>query len=194
MAERAEIGVIGGSGFYAFEGLEAVERVQVDTPFGPPSAGFVLGTLHGRRLAFLSRHGDGHRILPAELPVRANIWALKALGVQRVLAVSAVGSLQQRYEPMHAVVPDQLIDRTRGRASTFFGDGLVAHIGFGDPYCKETNTALAEAAEAAGVVTHRGGTLIVTDGPAFATRAESELYRTWGGAIIGMTALRLRKT
>jgi 5'-methylthioadenosine phosphorylase len=149
----------------------------------------VLGTLSGRRLAFLARHGEGHRILPAELPARANIWALKALGVRRVLAVSAVGSLQQRYEPMHAVVPDQLIDRTRGRASTFFGEGLVAHVGFGDPYCPETNAALAEACEAAGVVTHRGGTLIVIDGPAFATRAESELYRTWGGAIIGMTAL-----
>jgi 5'-methylthioadenosine phosphorylase len=189
MADRAEIGVIGGSGFYAFEGLEAIERVSLDTPFGLPSAAIVLGTLYGRRLAFLARHGEGHRLLPSELPARANIWALKALGVQRVLAVSAVGSLQHRYEPMHAVVPDQLIDRTRGRASTFFGDGLVAHIGFGDPYCEETNATLAEASEAAGVVTHRGGTLIVTDGPAFATRAESELYRTWGGAIIGMTAL-----
>jgi 5'-methylthioadenosine phosphorylase len=186
---QAELGVIGGSGFYALEGLDAVERVSVDTPFGTPSADFVLGTLHGRRLAFLARHGEGHRILPSELPTRANIWALKSLGVQRVLAVSAVGSLQQRYEPMHAVVPDQLIDRTRGRASTFFGEGLVAHISFGDPYCKETNEALASAAEDAGVVTHRGGTLVVTDGPAFSSRAESELYRTWGGAIIGMTSL-----
>jgi 5'-methylthioadenosine phosphorylase len=189
MADRAEIGVIGGSGFYAFENLEGVERVSINTPFGPPSADLVLGALHGRRLAFLARHGEGHRILPSELPARANIWALKALGVQRVLAVSAVGSLQQRYEPMHAVIPDQLIDRTRGRASTFFGDGLVAHVSFGDPYCKEVNAALTEASEAAGVVTHHGGTLVVTDGPAFATRAESELYRTWGGAIIGMTAL-----
>ena len=189
MTDRAEIGVIGGSGFYALEGLEAVERIHLDTPFGNPSADFVLGTLHGRRLAFLARHGEGHRILPSELPARANIWALKALGVQRVLAVSAVGSLQQHYAPMHAVVPDQLVDRTRGRASTFFGEGLVAHVAFGDPYCQEANVALAEAAEASGLVTHRGGTLIVIDGPAFATRAESELYRTWGGAIIGMTAL-----
>ena len=185
----AEIGVIGGSGFYSLAGLEDVERIDLDTPFGAPSAPFVLGTLHGRRLAFLARHGEGHRILPSDLPVRANIWALKTLGVTRVLAVSAVGSLQHRYEPMHAVVPDQLIDRTRGRASTFFGDGIVAHISFGEPYCKESNAALAAAAEAAGVVTHRGGTLVVTDGPAFSTRAESELYRTWGGAIIGMTSL-----
>jgi 5'-methylthioadenosine phosphorylase len=186
---QAELGVIGGSGFYALEGLDAVERISIETPFGTPSADFVLGTLYGRRVAFLARHGEGHRILPSELPARANIWALKSLGIERVLAVSAVGSLQQRYEPMHAVVPDQLIDRTRGRASTFFGEGLVAHISFGDPYCKETNDALASAAEDAGVITHRGGTLIVTDGPAFSSRAESELYRTWGGAIIGMTAL-----
>jgi 5'-methylthioadenosine phosphorylase len=186
---RAEIGVIGGSGFYTLDGLEDIERLAVSTPFGEPSAPLLLGTLHGRRLAFLTRHDEGHRLLPGELPARANIYALKALGVQRVLAVSAVGSLQQQIEPLHAVVPDQLIDRTRGRASTFFGEGLVAHISLGDPFCAETSTVLAAASEAAGVVTHRGGTLVVTEGPAFSTRAESQLYRTWGAAIIGMTAL-----
>lgn len=186
---RAEIGVIGGSGFYSLDGLEDIERVAVSTPFGEPSAPLVLGTLHGRRLAFLTRHDEGHRLLPSELPFRANIYALKALGVQRVLAVSAVGSLQQQIEPMHGVVPDQIIDRTQGRASTFFGDGLVAHVSLGEPFCAQTSSVLAAASEAAGVVTHAGGTLVVTEGPAFSTRAESNLYRAWGAAIIGMTAL-----
>jgi 5'-methylthioadenosine phosphorylase len=184
---RAEIAVIGGSGFYSLQGLTNVERLTVETPYGTPSSEIMVGTLSGRRVAFLARHGEGHRLLPAEVPSRANIWALKSLGVERVLAVSAVGSLRIDLEPLHAVIPDQLIDRTRGRASTFFGDGLVAHVGFADPFCIETSGALAEAS--AEVRTHRGGTLVVIDGPAFSTRAESQLYRSWGASIVGMTAL-----
>ena len=186
---RAEIGVIGGSGFYEFDGLEAVERVEVDTPYGTPSGPFAIGTLHGRRVAFLARHGEGHRLLPSEVPARANVHAFRQLGVQRLLSFSAVGSLQLPYEPTHAVVPDQLIDRTRGRPSTFFGDGMVAHVGLADPYCPQVAAVLADSAESSGITVHRGGTLVVMDGPAFSTRAESELYRSWGAAIIGMTAL-----
>ena len=189
MEGRAEIGLIGGSGFYRLDGLAELERIAVPTPFGEPSSPIVLGTLGGRRVAFLSRHDEGHRLLPGELPARANIWAMKSLGVQRLLAVSAVGSLQERIEPLHAVVPDQLLDRTSGRASTFFGDGIVAHVGFADPFCAEVGAVLALASETTGVATHRGGTLLVIEGPAFSTRAESELYRLWGAAIIGMTAL-----
>ena len=189
MSAQAEIGVIGGSGFYEMEGLTELERVQVPTPFGNPSSLFTIGALHGRRVAFLSRHNEGHRVLPAELPARANIYALKLLGVRRVLAVSAVGSLQQHIEPLHAVVPDQVIDRTRGRASTFFGDGLVAHITFADPFCPDLAARLAAAGKEAGAVMHHGGTLVVIEGPAFSTRAESALYRSWGADVIGMTAL-----
>jgi 5'-methylthioadenosine phosphorylase len=186
---RAEIAVIGGSGFYSLEGLTEVERVDIDTPFGAPSSELVLGTVGARRVAFLARHGEGHRLLPAEVPSRANVWALKALGVSRVLSVSAVGSLRANIEPLHAVIPDQLIDRTGGRASTFFGDGLVAHVGFADPFCAETTALLGDASEEAGVPTHRGGALVVIDGPAFSTRAESQLYRSWDASIVGMTAL-----
>lgn len=185
----AEIGVIGGSGFYALPGLTAVQHVHVPTPYGETSAPVVVGTLAGRRVAFIARHDVGHRLLPTELPAQANIYALKRLGVQRVLAVSAVGSLQEQYAPLHAVVPDQLIDRTRGRTSTFFGDGIVAHIGFADPFCAELADVLSAAAATADFTTHRGGTLVVIEGPAFSTRAESDLYRSWGAAIIGMTAL-----
>lgn len=185
----AEVGVIGGSGFYEMPGLEQVERLQVDTPFGAPSSTITIGTLHGRRVAFLARHDEGHRILPSELNPRANIYALKALGVRRIVAVSAVGSLREEIAPLHAVVPDQLIDRTRGRVSSFFGGGAVAHIAFADPFCPALGQAVAAASEAAGVTTHRGGTLVVMEGPAFSTRAESRLYRAWGGDIIGMTAL-----
>lgn len=189
MSEQAEIGVIGGSGFYDMAGLEDAQRVTVDTPFGEPSSPITLGTLHGRRVAFLARHAEGHRILPGELPVHANIYAMKLLGVSRILAVSAVGSLREQIAPLHAVVPDQLIDRTRGRDSSFFGDGLVAHIGFAEPFCPHLAARLAEAGEVSGATIHRGGTLVVMEGPAFSTRAESELYRSWGASIIGMTAL-----
>jgi 5'-methylthioadenosine phosphorylase len=186
---RVSFGVIGGSGFYEMEGLEDVEALELTTPYGEPSSPLTLGTLHGQRVAFIARHGRGHHILPAELPARANIYALKMLGAERVLAVSAVGSLQERYEPRHAVVPDQVIDRTSGRPSTFFGEGAVAHISLADPFCHDLQAALAVAADGAGVTTHRGGAMIVINGPAFSTRAESELYRSWGAAVIGMTAL-----
>jgi len=189
MASTAEIAVIGGSGFYDLKGLRAARPLELSTPFGATSSAILVGDLHGKRVAFIARHGEGHRLLPSEVPSRANLWALKSLGVRRVLAVSAVGSLQQQYAPLHAVVPDQVIDRTRGRTSTFFGDGVVAHIGFADPFCEEVREALAEASERAGVVTHRGGTLVVIEGPAFSTRAESRLYQSWGAAVIGMTAL-----
>ncbi len=181
--------VIGGSGFYQMDGLSDVEDVRIDTPFGLPSDNLVIGTLAGERVAFLPRHGVGHRILPSEIPARANIHALKQLGVEFILSVSAVGSLRDNIEPLHMVVPDQLIDRTRGRASTFFGEGIVAHIAFADPFCPELRTLLAEATHEAGATVHRGGTLVVIEGPAFSTRAESNLYRSWGADIIGMTAL-----
>lgn len=187
--QRAEIAVIGGSGLYALDGLTEVERVTVDTPYGPPSGPLLMGNLEGRRVVFLARHGEAHSLLPAELPMRANIWALKSVGVERVLSVSAVGSLRADFAPLHAVVPDQLIDRTRGRVSTFFGDGIVAHIGFAGPFCAEAASILGASADAAEVITHRGGTLVVIDGPAFSTRAESQLYRTWGADLVGMTAL-----
>ena len=189
MTATAEIGVIGGSGFYALDALEAPERVELDSPFGPPSGPYVVGTLRGRRVAFLARHGEGHTILPHELPARANIHGFRQLGVERLFAASAVGSLQQHIEPGHAVVPSQLVDRTRGRPVSFFGDGLVAHVGLADPFCASLSHHLAGAAIGAGVTAHEGGTLVVIEGPAFSTRAESELFRSWGADIVGMTAL-----
>jgi 5'-methylthioadenosine phosphorylase len=190
MAEqRARAAVIGGSGFYRMEGLTGIEEIHLETPYGPPSDALVVGTLEAERVAFLPRHGVGHRILPSEVPARANIWALKSLGVEFILSVSAVGSLRGDIEPLHMVVPDQLIDRTRGRASTFFGDGIAAHIAFADPFCPDLRSILAAATGEAGAMVHRGGTLVVMEGPAFSTRAESNLYRTWGADIIGMTTL-----
>ena len=186
---RATTAVIGGSGFYSLQGLTDVQRVSVATPFGLPSSEIVLGSLSGQRVAFLARHGEGHRLLPSEVPTRANIWALKSLGVERVLSVSAVGSLRVDIAPLHAVIPDQVIDRTQGRPSTFFGEGLVAHVGLADPFCHETSNVLAASAEESEVVTHRGGTLVVIEGPQFSTRAESQLYRSWDASIVGMTAL-----
>jgi 5'-methylthioadenosine phosphorylase len=186
---QAEIGVIGGSGFYAMPELTETESVELSTPFGAPSSPLTIGTLHGHRVAFLARHGEGHTMLPGELPAHANIYALKSIGVERVFSVSAVGSLQQQLEPLHAVIPDQLIDRTLGRDSTFFGGGMVAHVGFADPFCPALASQLAAAGDGADVTTHRGGSLVVIEGPAFSTRAESQLYRSWGAAIIGMTAL-----
>ncbi len=190
MAERRiRAAVIGGSGFYQMEGLTEIEEMRIDTPFGETSDAIVAGDLDGQRVAFLPRHGIGHRILPAELPSRANIWALKGLGVEFIIAVSAVGSLREEIEPLHMVVPDQVIDRTRGRQSTFFGEGLVAHIAFGDPFCPQLRVVLTNSAREAGATTHAAGTMVVMDGPAFSTRAESNLYRNWGAAVIGMTAL-----
>ena len=188
MAE-AKVGIIGGSGFYHMDGLTDAEELRLETPFGEPSGPIVVGTLEGERVAFLPRHGPGHRILPQELPTRANVYALKSLGVETIVGVSAVGSLRDEIEPLHLVVPDQIIDRTRGRPSTFFGEGLVAHIGFADPFCPETRSALVASAREAGATAHNGGTYVVVEGPAFSTRAESNLYRSWGAHVIGMTAL-----
>ena len=186
----ALLAVIGGSGFYKMPGLEDVERWQPETPFGPTSDEIVIGSLHGKRVAFLPRHGVGHRLMPHEIPVRANIWALKALGVQGILAVSAVGSLKQEIVPGHMVVPDQIIDRTRGgRPTTFFGDGIVVHVGFADPFCAELSARLVESAGRVGQTVHAGGAYIAMEGPLFSTRAESHLYRSWGASIIGMTAV-----
>ena len=189
MAERIRAAVIGGSGFYQMEGLSDVEALTVDTPYGPTSDAITAGTLDGQRVAFLPRHGVGHRLLPCEIPARANIWALKQLGVEFIVSVSAVGSLREDIEPLHMVVPDQLIDRTRGRASTFFGEGIVAHIAFGDPFCGHLRSVVADATRETEATVHNGGTYVVMEGPAFSTRAESNLYRTWGADIIGMTAL-----
>ncbi len=186
---RARVGIIGGSGLYRMDSLAEVEEVRLDTPFGEPSDAIVVGTLDGQRVAFLPRHGVGHRILPGQVPARANIYALKLLGVELVISVSAVGSLREEIQPLHLVVPDQLIDRTRGRRSTFFGAGLVAHIAFADPFCPELRAVLVGAARAAGATTHNGGAYVVIEGPAFSTRAESNLYRSWGADVIGMTAL-----
>lgn len=185
----AQLGIIGGSGFYEIEGIADVEEVTVDTPYGPTSDPIVLGTLEGVRLAFLARHGKGHRILPTELPVHANIWALKQLGVEQIISVSAVGSLREEIAPQHVVVPDQLIDRTYARRSTFFGDGLVAHIAFHDPFCPVLRHLLIDAAGGTDVTWHTSGTCVVVEGPAFSTKAEAQLYRSWGAHIIGMTAL-----
>ncbi|TAJ17387.1 MAG: S-methyl-5'-thioadenosine phosphorylase [Dehalococcoidia bacterium] len=186
---QAAFGVIGGSGFYEMPGLADARAHDLDTPFGRPSSAVTVGSLHGRPVAFIARHGEGHRILPQDVPSRANIYALKMIGVTRILAVSAVGSLREDIHPLDAVIPDQAIDRTAGRPSTFFGDGAVAHVGFADPFCPGVATALADAVEATGVPVHRGGTLVVINGPAFSTRAESHLYRQWGADIIGMTAI-----
>jgi 5'-methylthioadenosine phosphorylase len=192
--ERVEIGVIGGSGLYQMDGLTEITEVSVDTPFGKPSDNVIVGTLDGARVAFLARHGRGHRLMPTELPFRANIYALKTLGVEQIISASAVGSLQERYEPTDIVIPDQFFDRTRGRASTFFGDGLVAHVTFAHPVCEELCGVLEEAGKTvAGLKLHRGGTYLCMEGPAFSTLAESRLYRQWGMDVIGMTNLQEAK-
>ena len=188
MAE-AEVAFIGGSGLYAIDSLADSKQVTIDTPFGPPSDALTIGTLQGRRVAFLARHGKGHRYLPSEIPFRANIYALKLLGVERIISISAVGSLQEGIAPLDMVVPDQIIDRTRGRISTFFGDGLAAHVGFADPFCPELRQDLVETARNRSVTVHNRGIYVVMEGPQFSTRAESNLYRSWGASIIGMTAL-----
>ncbi len=184
----AQVGVIGGSGFYQMHDLLDMEEVRIETPFGPTSDNMVAGTLEGVRVAFLSRHGLGHRILPTEVPYRANIWALKSLGVERIIAINAVGSMREEMAPGHLVIPDQLIDRTH-RTDTFFGGGLVAHIAFDQPFCPQMSGLLDGSAQSAGATTHRGGTYIAVEGPAFSTKAETGLYRSWGISIIGMTAL-----
>jgi 5'-methylthioadenosine phosphorylase len=186
---QAKIGVIGGSGLYDIEGMTDVEEVDINTPFGRPSDAIVVGQLEGVGVAFLPRHGRGHRILPTEVPVRANLYALKSLGVERVIAINSVGSLKEEYRPGDLLIPDQLIDRTRSRVNTFFGDGVVVHIPFADPFCPVLSRVVYGAAAEAGATVHRGGACVVMEGPAFSTRAESFLYRSWGADVIGMTAL-----
>ena len=191
--EQARIGVIGGSGLYQMQELEGAHALAVETPFGAPSDAFRIGRLRGVSVAFLARHGEGHRILPSEINYRANVFAFKRLGVERIISVSAVGSLREDIVPLDVVVPDQFIDRTRGRLSTFFGDGVVAHVAFADPTCAELGGLLARAARRAGARVHEGGTYVCMEGPAFSTRAESHLYRSWGAAVIGMTNLQEAK-
>jgi 5'-methylthioadenosine phosphorylase len=186
---EAKIGIIGGSGLYDLEGISDLTEVRLSTPFGDPSDVITLGTFAGQRVAFLPRHGRGHRLLPSELPNRANIYALKVLGVERIIAVSAVGSMRETIHPLDLVVPDQIVDRTTRRPNTFFGEGLVAHISFADPFCPQLSALLAQAAEETGARVHRGGTYICIEGPQFSTRAESRIYRQWGVDIIGMTAV-----
>jgi 5'-methylthioadenosine phosphorylase len=188
-----EIGIIGGSGLYDMAELTDREERAVSTPFGDPSGPYVLGTLRGKRVAFLARHGVGHRILPSELNFRANIYGFKVLGVERILSASAVGSLKEEYKPLDIVVPDQFFDRTKGRISTFFGRGLVAHIAFAHPVCGQLSTVAAEAAATVGATVHRGGTYVNMEGPQFSTLAESRLYRSWGMDVIGMTNLQEAK-
>jgi 5'-methylthioadenosine phosphorylase len=190
---RATIGVIGGSGLYALAGISELVETRLETPFGAPSDSYFLGRLHGRQVAFLARHGRGHRILPSELNFRANIYGFKMLGVERILTAGAVGSMKEEIRPLDIVVPDQYIDRTRGRASTFFGEGLVAHVGFADPVCGELVRLLAGCARESGARVHEGGTYLCMEGPAFSTRAESLLYRSWGVSVIGMTTLQEAK-
>jgi 5'-methylthioadenosine phosphorylase len=190
--EPIKIGIIGGSGLYKMEALKDVEEVEVDTPFGKPSDALIVGTLDGARVAFLARHNRNHTLTPSELPFRANVYAMKKLGVEYLISASAVGSLREEAKPLDMVIPDQFIDRTKNRASTFFGEGIVAHIAFGDPICHELAGVLSEAIESLDlpeVTLHRGGTYVCMEGPAFSTKAESNLYRSWGATIIGMTNL-----
>ena len=191
--QQAEIGIIGGSGLYSMPGLSDTHEERISTPFGDPSDAFVLGTLEGRKVAFLARHGRGHRLLPSELNFRANIYAMKKLGVERIVSVSAVGSLKEEHKPTDFVVPDQFIDRTFLRVATFFGDGIVGHVGFGDPVCATVAGAIENACTLVGVVGKPGGTYLCMEGPQFSTRAESNLYRSWGADVIGMTNLQEAK-
>jgi len=206
--QKYRIGVVGGSGLYAMSGLEIEEERQIETPFGEPSGAYVLGRLGGERVAFLARHGKGHRLMPSELNFRANVFGFKLLGVEWLISVSAVGSMREAIAPRHVVVPDQFFDRTRHRPDTFFGDGLVAHVSMADPVCTELADVLADAAEAArveavgaeavgaeaaDVEVHRGGTYLCMEGPQFSTRAESRVYRQWGIEVIGMTNLQEAK-
>ena len=186
---EANIAVIGGSGLYEMEGLADIETIDMDTPFGKPSDAIVVGSLGETAVAFLPRHGRGHRFNPTHIPVQANIYALKSLGVQYVISVSAVGSLKEELAPLDLVVPNQLIDRTRQRSSSFFDQGMVVHIGFADPFCPTTSKLVRQIAQELGVTVHPQGTMVVMEGPAFSTKAESFMYRSWGADIIGMTAL-----
>ncbi len=186
---EAKVAFIGGSGLYNMDGLPDRDEIEISTPFGPPSERIVTGTLNGVGIAFLPRHGKGHRLSPTELPARANIYALKTLGVERIISISAVGSLKESVRPLDLLVPDQLIDRTRSRKDTFFGNGIVAHVGFAEPFCPALSEVLAQSAREQKASVHLGGTYVVMEGPQFSTRAESQLYRSWGASVVGMTAL-----
>jgi 5'-methylthioadenosine phosphorylase len=191
--ERVHIGIIGGSGLYDMADVTDREEVRISTPFGEPSGPYVLGTLRGKRVAFLARHGAGHRLSPSELNFRANIFGMKTLGVEYILSASAVGSLKEEYKPLDIVIPDQFIDRTRGRISTFFGGGLVAHVGFAHPFCRILSGIAHDSGVTSGATLHKGGTYVCMEGPQFSTLAESRLYRSWGADIIGMTNLQEAK-
>jgi 5'-methylthioadenosine phosphorylase len=191
--ENVQIGIIGGSGLYDVADLTERREITLTTPFGEPSAPYVLGTLRGARVAFLARHGVGHRLSPSELNFRANIFGMKLLGVEYILSASAVGSLKEEFKPLDIVIPDQFIDRTRGRVSTFFGRGLVAHVGFAHPFCSILGGIVHDSGTRTGAVVHRGGTYVCMEGPQFSTLAESKLYRSWGADIIGMTNLQEAK-
>ena len=188
MTNKATLAIIGGSGLYQMKGLEHTEEVIVDTPFGKPSAPITIGTLEGTQVAFLARHGIGHHITPTEVPYRANIYALKSLGVERVVSISACGSLREDYAPGHIVIPDNIFDFTKDRIRSFFGEGLVAHISVADPFCDDLSNQLEASLNGTGATTHRGGSFITIEGPRFSTKAESNTYRAWGMSIIGMTA------
>ena len=191
--QRAQIGIIGGSGLYDMPGVTDREETNVTTPFGEPSAPYLLGTLRGKRVAFLARHGGGHRVSPSELNFRANIFGMKTLGVEFILSASAVGSLKEEYRPADIVIPDQFFDRTKGRPSSFFGRGLVGHVGFAHPFCKILSGIAYESGATSGATIHKGGTYVCMEGPQFSTLAESKLYRSWGMDIIGMTNLQEAK-
>ncbi len=193
MTRKAEVGIIGGSGLYHMPGFEAHEEVVLDTPFGAPSDAYIVGTLEGRPVAFLARHSRGHRISPSELNFRANIYGMKMLGVNRILSLSAVGSMKEEHKPLDFVIPDQFFDRTRGRISTFFSEGIVAHISFADPVCPQLSAVVHESASKIGITAKVGGTYLCMEGPAFSTRAESNIYRSWGMDVIGMTNLQEAK-
>jgi 5'-methylthioadenosine phosphorylase len=188
MTEKVSIAIIGGSGLYHMSGLEDSKEYDLDTPFGKPSAPIAVGILEGTRIAFLARHGIGHHITPTEVPYRANIFALKSLGVERVISISACGSLREDYAPGHIVIPDNIFDFTKDRIRTFFGDGLVAHVGVADPFCEELSDQVETAVRSTGATTHRGGMFITIEGPRFSTKAESNTFRAWNMSIVGMTA------
>jgi 5'-methylthioadenosine phosphorylase len=190
---KPKIGIIGGSGLYAMPGFEAQQEVAISSPWGEPSDKYVVGNLAGKEVAFLARHGRGHRIMPSELNFRANIYGFKSLGVERIISLSAVGSLKEEHRPLDFVIPDQFFDRTRGRVSTFFGDGLVAHVSFADPVCPQLSGVVFNACQAEPVNAKNGGTYLCMEGPAFSTKAESNVYRSWGMDVIGMTNLQEAK-
>ena len=188
MSEKLALAIIGGSGLYGMSGLTDTQEKDVITPFGKPSAPIVVGTLEGQRVAFLARHGLGHHIMPSQVPYRANIYALKALGAERIVSINACGSLRQDYAPGHIVIPDQIFDNTRERSRTFFEEGLVVHVGVADPFCPDLSATLESAVQETGATIHHGGAFIIIEGPRFSTRSESNTYRTWGMSIVGMTA------